>query len=675
MLNSIFLLINRKGFSTFREYGNGENLMKKTIILLSCALVFQFSCLSFAQDRPTVPMQGNPSAAAQQTAMTQEGGVMSAPAPETGDLQRYGYNLFQPGGYDQELTSGALPKDYRLGPGDQLGIFLGGKTQQNFQLTVSVDGKLYVPTVGVLFVRGMTLDEFRGLLYKKLGAFYSDYSLNIMLTMPKMVGLSVIGEVRAPGNYSGSALSSILDFIIRARGVTLNGSFRNIQIFRNDSLFAHVDLYDFMMRPRERRQFSLQSGDIIFVPVVASTISILGEVNRQAIYELNPNTPETVCDMIELAGGFTSLAYLKKVEISRMNANGSREAHYVDFSDGSCKDSSSNIVVADKDRIRIFSIEDQAPRDSVAIFGQVNNPGVYEYQKNMHVSDLILQAGSLKRSAYLFTAELAKVDPGNKTKSMTLDLQKLLRGDKQYDVLLEPDDQLFIRQIPNWEIGAVVEIQGEVKFPGMYPIKKDSTFLSHILRSAGGFTDEALIEEAKLVRERDAVPEDKEYQRLAQMSRSEMSNSEYEYFVMKHNSDNVDEIVVDFERLMLQNDSSEDILLKDGDLITIPKRPGVVYVSGRVSKPGGILFTPGADFDFYIDKAGGYTWDANKKRTKIIKVTGEIKKAGRIKAFEPGDRIFVPRKQDHDYWQSFYDVVMVLGQLAAVYLVVRTATK
>ena len=209
-------------------------------------------------------------------------------------LQRYGHNFFQPDVSDQEMTSGALPRDYRLGPGDQLGIFLGGKTQENFQLAVSMDGKLYIPTIGVLFVSGLTIDEFRQVLDKKLRAFYSDYSLNIMLTMPKMVGISVIGEVRAPGNYSGSALGSILDFIVKARGVTNDGSFRNIQIIRHDSLVARIDLYDYMMRPRGRQAISLQSGDIIFVPVLASTISVSGEVNREAIYELNPNTNETV---------------------------------------------------------------------------------------------------------------------------------------------------------------------------------------------------------------------------------------------------------------------------------------------------------------------------------------------------------------------------------------------
>ena len=139
-----------------------------------------------------MPLQGSSSLSAQQS-IGQEGESTDAPASESGSVQRYGYDLFQPDGYNQEMMSGALPQDYRLGPGDQLGVYLGGKTQENFSLTFSVDGKLYIPTVGVLFVRGMTLEEFHGVLNKKLGAYYSDYSQDIMLTMPQLVGGIVIG--------------------------------------------------------------------------------------------------------------------------------------------------------------------------------------------------------------------------------------------------------------------------------------------------------------------------------------------------------------------------------------------------------------------------------------------------------------------------------------------------
>jgi protein involved in polysaccharide export with SLBB domain len=590
-------------------------------------------------------------------------------------LLRFGANLFQLNeSSPSELNGGALPPDYLLGPGDQLSLFLTGQSEDEpYQLIVSVDGQIYIPTLGFLYVNGLTLGQFRALVDDRVRAIYSSYDLNIMLTVPKLVGVSVIGEVVKPGNYSGSALSSALDFVTRAQGLTPEGSLRDIQVFRQDSLVANIDLYDFILRPTGRQSFSLQSGDIIFVPVIKNSVEVMGEVNREAIYELNPNKPERLCDLIDLAGGFTRFSYLNKIEVSSVVKNG-RTARYIDFSSDPCMDDSLNLVLKDKDRIRVFSLEDQAPKDSVAIHGEVNVPGPYEFQYNMRVSDLILQAGNLTRSAYMLQAEVAKVDPGNKISNIRVDLQKLMNGDESVDILLEPDDQVFIRKIPNWELGALVEVRGEVKFPGFYLIVMDTTRLSDIINQAGGFTDEALIGESKLERKHELVIEDKEFERLSQMSRADMSESEYEYLVMKHNSDNINEIVVDFNKLMLQGHEAEDVLLKDGDVIHVPKRPDVIYVSGRVSKPGGILFMPGKNFDYYIKKSGGYTWDANKRRTKIIKVTGEIKSVGAIKNFEPGDRIFVPRKSDRDFWRVFYDSVMVLGQLAAVYLVIRTAT-
>ena len=128
-------------------------------------------------------------------------------------------------------------------------------------------------------------------------------------------------------------------------------------------------------------------------------------------------------------------------------------------------------------------------------------------------------------------------------------------------------------------------------------------------------------------------------------------------------------------RMLSDEDAAEDVLLKDGDVIHVPKRPNVVYVSGRVSNSGGILFKSDAAAKYYIQKAGGFTWDADKRRAKVIKVNGEIRSMEDIKSLEAGDRIWVPRKKEMNYWQIFRDFVMVMGQLATVYLVIRTATE
>jgi len=645
-------------------------------------LVCSFQSL-FAQKRVSLPrldplrpadaQQSPPGLPAPQSAAEQP--PPSTPAPQ---LELFGRYFFTGQIGDESLSPGlAVSTSYQLGPGDQLLVFLGGKAQQQFEVTVSADGQAFLPTVGVFPVLGQSLGEFRRALDERLKRLYSNYSIDVMLIAPKSIRVAVIGEVNSPGNYTLSALNSVLDAMIKAQGLTERGSLRDIQVFRRDSLLGHVDLYDFLLKPHGNENVFLQGGDQIFVPVRKSQVEVTGEVHRQAIYELNPTKKERFSDLIALAGGLTDLAFTPKIELSRMRPEGTLEVFYLDYHKmENGLDSTRNVILKNNDRLHVFSKLDQVPKQVVTIHGEVKNPGEYEYEANMRVSDLILKAGSLTRSAYLLQAEVAKVDPNSSVRPVQIRLSALMdSSDASQDILLEADDHVFVRRIPEWQVGLIVEVRGEVKFPGNYPIVKDSTKLSDVLRHAGGFTKEALIGEAKLIRRREPVLEDKEFERLKSLTRDEMSNLEYEYFVMKQNAADVSEVNVDFYKLMVQGIKSEDVVLEDGDIIHIPRSPHVVMVTGRVAKPGGVLYETKAPLKYYITKAGGYSWDADGDRTKVIKVTGEIIDDEDVQSFSPGDRIWVPRKPDRNYWQIFRDTILVAGQVATIYLVIQTATK
>jgi protein involved in polysaccharide export with SLBB domain len=171
----------------------------------------------------------------------------STPLPEVKSLQPYGYSFFQATASNAAATTttGAMTQDYLLGPGDQLLIHLGGKVQENLQAAVSADGKLYVPTVGVLAVQGLTFSQLQKKLQERLQGLYANYTLDVMLAVPKLVRVGVTGEVREPGQYTITALSSVLDAVAQAKGPTDIGSLRDIQVFRGDSLVHHVDLYEY----------------------------------------------------------------------------------------------------------------------------------------------------------------------------------------------------------------------------------------------------------------------------------------------------------------------------------------------------------------------------------------------------------------------------------------------
>lgn len=594
------------------------------------------------------------------------------------EISIYGHTFFKtPQSLDRIRTFGGtmFPGDYRLGPGDRLGIYLLGKIQKNFDVVVNVEGKIFIPTVGVLSVTDMTIDKFQSYLNRELSKYYDNFSLNIMLIEPKQVPVTVVGDVERPGKYFLSALNTVLDAVLLAGGPTGRGSLRNIQVYRQEKQHTIVDLYKFLMEGEAQQQIFLQPQDKVVVPLIEAVVTVKGEVRRPARFELKFGGKERVSDVINLAGGFTDLAYLDKIEISRLLTNGERSVLYVDFRQiQENENCAANILLKNDDQLHIFSILEQRYPKSVYIHGEVKRPGEYPFEENLHVLDLLLKAGNLTRSAYVLECEVAKIDPKKPTKFKKINLQKLMRDPAStQNILLEEDDRVFIRRIPEWEVGPIIEVTGEIQFPGVYAITEDSTTLFEIIKKTGGFTREALVREASLVRRSAKITIDKEYERLKQLSRDQMSDSEYEYLVMKQNTQDIGRIVVDFHRLCIENDLSEDVLLEDGDVIHVPKAPKVVYVTGRVARPGGVVHIEGEKIKYYIKKAGGETWDAKLRRTKVTKVTGEILDDEDVKLLQPGDIIWVPRKPDRDWWELFRYTLAVVAQLATVYIVVDRA--
>ena len=591
------------------------------------------------------------------------------------EINLFGYDLFRRNYKELSISNVFFPGRYLLGPGDKLGIFLSGKIRQEFEVIVNVEGKIYIPTVGALTIHGMRLDELKSFLNKKFLKFYDNFHVNIMLMEPKPVQVAVVGEVNQPGKYSLTALNTVVDAMIFAGGPTQKGSLRNIQLYRKGELVNTIDLYEFLMNPQYIDECFLELGDRIFVPLIEEKVASSGELKRSMEFELKPMANEKISDIIELAGGFTEYAYLAKIEISKLQTDGNRKVIYINYNDiANNYDHPSNIALKNGDNIHVFSKLDQVHERMIYIHGEVKKPGEYVLEDSLRLSDLILKAGNLKRNAYTLEAEIAKVDPSTPTKFITINLQKLLNDhDPNSDILLEDDDRVFIRQIPEWHVGPVIEIKGEVMFPGIYSITKDSTKLNEIIRKAGSFTDDALIREAKLIRKSSKITIDKEYERLKQISREKLSEAEYQYLVMRENTQDIGQIVVDFYNLFIKNDLSEDIVLDDGDIIIIPKKPNVVYVTGRVSKPGGVLYVPHKKMKYYLERAGGTSWDAHVKKTKVTKVSGEILDDEDVKEFSPGDIIWVPRKPDRNWWEIFRQTIAVATQLAAIYLIADQA--
>jgi protein involved in polysaccharide export with SLBB domain len=219
----------------------------------------------------------------------------------------------------------------------------------------------------------------------------------------------------------------------------------------------------------------------------------------------------------------------------------------------------------------------------------------------------------------------------------------------------------------------MVDVSGEVLYPGAYPIEAGETRLSDIIEAAGGLTAEASLRAARITRPLSGAVEDKEFERLKKLSRSEMTDQEYAYLRMKSRG-HPGKMVVDFEKALLEGDPDEDILLHRGDRINIPSARTHVTVLGTVYEPGNITYRPGLTARDYVDFAGGYTKDADKGKSRVIKVTGEAWVTfGEAGALEPGDVVLVPQKDPPDYFRYFTTGLTITLQILTIWLIVDRA--
>jgi len=587
----------------------------------------------------------------------------------SGHLPIFGENIFQ-GAASRILPNASLPlpAKYLLGPGDVLGIYLLGKSQQEMNVTVAADGKIYLPSAGVVAVSGHTIDESHRLIDAALSRVFGGYDLQLVLIAPKMVSIDVAGEVRKPGRYSLSALNTVLDALSSAGGISPLGSLRHVQLVRAGDATQTIDLYPFLLQQDNRDEFFLQSGDRIFVPSAQSWVALAGEVARPGIYELGP-LALSLGNALRLAGGVTPLGDLGRIEWSRLDSAGGRSSQPVALQQAG------QAHLRAGDRVRVYSKLQNLPQASVSIYGEVREPGAFPFERGLRVSDLIQKAGGLTRFAHLDGAEIARVDPGMPPKTINFSLQQLATGDTLANPLVQEDDQVFIRRIPDWNLGPLVEIRGEVKFPGKYPITRDRTTLTEIVAMAGGFTQRALLRDARLLRpalqsqalhslaDSDSIPSER------------LTKAEYEDYVMRKDLAKLDHVSVNFHKLFASGDRAHDVILQSGDVIRIPRTDSLVYVSGRVGLPGGVPFVAGKGVGYYISKAGGVTHDAKRGKTKVVRASGETVDDDEVSKLEPGDAIWVPRKGDRSRWDNFRDMITVLAQIATIYVVIDRATQ
>ncbi|HSX78829.1 MAG TPA: SLBB domain-containing protein, partial [Candidatus Saccharimonadia bacterium] len=416
-------------------------------------------------------------------------------------LRQFGYDLFTrvPTTF-APVTDVPVGPDYVIGPGDTLNILLWGGVQEGYQLEVDRNGAVAFPRLGVVQVWGLPLDQVQRLLQQRFSEFYADFHLAVTLGKLRTIPAYVVGEVRQPGAYTVSSLSTIINALFASGGPTKNGSLRRIQLVRQGRQIHTLDLYDLLLRGNKSQDTTLQSGDTILVPLIGPVAGVAGNVKRPAIYEFDSGT--TLQRLLDLAGGVTALGYLQRVQVERPVANERKMVVDVDLSASGLKAAPTDLWktrMADGDLVRIFAIL-TALENSVQLEGHTLRPGRYELKPGMRLRDVLTSYTVLFPEPYLEYGEIVRYIGADLRRTVVpFNLGALLAGDPAQNMALQPQDIVRVFARADFVDPPQVRISGLVHRPGLYPLT-ESMRVSDLVLRAGNVLKFAYLERAELTR-------------------------------------------------------------------------------------------------------------------------------------------------------------------------------
>ncbi len=433
----------------------------------------------------------------QERARRMNDGMMETPAVKVNDVLEdviepvatpvFGRNIFTNDNLTfAPSTNLPTPEDYRLGPGDEVIIDIWGNNQATIRQTISPDGTINIPDIGLVSLNGMTIRQADSYMKRKLGQIYSvdgeDAKSEIKLTLGNIrtIQVNLMGEVAVPGTYYLSSLSNLYHALYRAGGVSDLGSLRDIQLVRKGKKVASVDVYDFIMNGKTPDNINLEEGDIIVVPAYARLVEVAGNVKRPMTYELRDG--ETVASLLDYAGGFSGNAYKENVRVVRQNGK-EYQVYTVDAPDYA------SFVLEDGDELTVGQILDRYA-NRIEVKGAVYRPGIYQLGNGVStVSQLIAKADGLKGDAFTNRALIHREREDLTLEVISVDVKGILNGTAA-DIELQKNDILYIPSIHDLSDIGDITVEGEVARPGAF-VFADNTTLEDAIMMAGGLLESA----------------------------------------------------------------------------------------------------------------------------------------------------------------------------------------
>lgn len=499
----------------------------------------------------------------------------------------------------------ATPSNYQIGPDDELIIDIYGYSDANYKLKVTANGQIRIPSVGMISVSGLTMEQAKMKITQQLAAIYSTIStgqtkVNVALGSVRSIRVIIIGEVALPGTYTLSSLATAFNAIYASGGPNKNGSFRNIKIIRGGKTIKKIDIYDFLVKGETSGNISLRDQDIIKVEAYESRVELKGEVKRPGIYEVKPN--ETLKDVLFFSGGFTDKAYRERIKVVR---NTSKEKSIADVPD----DMYEIFVPQSGDVYQIGKLIERYT-NRVEIRGAVFRPGFFSLDEGLTVKKLIEKAEGLKEDAFLSRAIIYRLKADNTGEVIAFDVSEVMAGK---DIPLQREDIIEINSKLELKESYNVTIVGEVLRPSTYSFAENAK-VEDLIVAAGGLKETAARTRIEVARR------------------------------LKSDGNNIGTTKVFTYEVADDLKENSDFFLQPFDIVTVYALPGYgpqrnVLIEGEVSFPGQYSLASQKDrISDVVKRSGGVSQYGNVEgavlvRTKKLSKTEELIRKQKIDAF------------------------------------------
>ncbi len=505
---------------------------------------------------------------------------------------------------------------------------------------------------------------------------------NDVITVSPYTGLVyLLGGVKRPMKYEIKEKETVADLLGYGGGFSDNAYTGSLLVERKKASESGEGAVfkSFIVDADEFGTFELQDGDVVTVTQnderFVNRVKIAGAVWRPGVYSISDKMPDVKSLIVE-AGGLKENAYLDKGFIVRMGKERGKEQ--VSFNLKNVILGVDKYELMPDDSVQIFYIDSLVPKQDIVVEGEVNSPGKFEYRKGMTLGDAILMSGGLNEAASLERIEVARrifkrfESEENLKPSDTISIvlsYNLLKNPQDSDALLEPFDIVIIRQLASYKHQQRISVEGEVNYPGAYVMEKNTVRLSDVIRKAGGVGNDAYVKGAKLTR----VLTDDEFDRLKTAMIIAKKQAADTTAIDSLEIGDRFSIAIDLEKAIKNPGTYADVVLRDNDIITVPKLNNTVKISGGVLYPNTISYNPDMRYKEYISNAGGFVKGSIPSRVYMVHMNGSVAKKG-SKEFkvQPGTEIVVPLKDKTDRTQSTAAIMSLATSSASLAAMIVT---